>query len=277
MNRDSCWPNGSYFAPNELDVNPIHCGHDEALDGTNNGGWILPSGNTCTGATTPFQCTNVATDGPTNITLQRVDGFAGMELVYKCCLPNDCDNGPTDIIIANIYSKLLSDVMTYYICIGQIFIIENTFDPPSDITAIPQSYTVHCVIVRSQVTLGDLFLTEFHYYYKDTSSDIDLTNTYCSSQTGYDCTIGPDDTTVTTDVSPDPPTDRPITVTWEAKEISSGAFRQNNNNGDHEIECNAARLFSARMSIVTIEGICILTLARSLCLCTANFVLNLFI
>ena len=36
----------------------------------------------------PIQCTNVATDGPTNITLQRVDGFAGMELVYKCCLHN---------------------------------------------------------------------------------------------------------------------------------------------------------------------------------------------
>ena len=40
-----------------------------------------------------------------------------MELVYKCCLPNDCDNEPTDIIIANIYRKLLSDVTNYYICI----------------------------------------------------------------------------------------------------------------------------------------------------------------
>ena len=258
MNRGSCWPNGSYFAPQELDVNPIHCGHDEALDGTNDGGWILPSGNPCTSSTSPFQCTNVATDGPTNITLQRVGPFAGMELVYKCCLPNDCDNGPTDIIIANIYSKLLSDVMTYYICIGPIFIIENTFDPPSDITTIPQSYTVHCVIIRSQLTLGDLFLTEFHYYYKDTSSDIDLNSTYCSSQTGYDCTIGPDDTTVTTDVSPDPPIDRPITVTWEAEEISSGAFRQDNNNGDHEIECYAIRNAATRISTVTIEGICVM-------------------
>ena len=101
----------------------------------------------------------------------------------------------------------------------------------------------------------DHFFNEFHYYYKDTSSDIDLTNTYCSSQTGYDCTIGPDDTTVTTDVSPDPPTDRPITVTWEAEEISSGAFRQNNNNGDHEIECYAVRNAATRTSTVTIEGI----------------------
>ena len=106
MNRGSCWPDGSYFAHNELDVNPIHCVHNAALDGTNPGGWILPSGASCNSTTSPFQCTNVATDGPTNITLQRVGGFAGMELVYKCCLPNDCDNGPTDIIIANIYGKL---------------------------------------------------------------------------------------------------------------------------------------------------------------------------
>ena len=106
MNRGSCWPNGSYFAPNELDINPIHCGHDEALDGTNPGGWILPSGAPCNSTTSPIQCTNVATDGPTNITLQRVAGFNQMELVHKCCLPNDCDNGPTDIIIANIYGKL---------------------------------------------------------------------------------------------------------------------------------------------------------------------------
>ena len=141
--------------------------------------------------------------------------------------------------------------------IAQIFIIENTFDPPSDITAIPQSYTVHCVIVRSQATVGPdmVFLTEFHYYYKDTSTNINLTSTYCSSQTGYDCTIGPDNTTVTTDVSPDPPTDRPITVTWEAEEISSGAFRQNNNNGDHVIECYARRNAATRTSTVTIEGI----------------------
>ena len=64
----------------------------------------------------------------------------------------------------------------YCLCIGSIYIIENTFDPPSDITAIPQSYTVHCVIVGERIW-------EFHYYYQD-NSDIDLTSTYCSSQTG---------------------------------------------------------------------------------------------
>ena len=89
-----------------MDVNHISCVHDAALDGTNDGGWILPSGDPCTSTTSPIQCNDVATDGPTNITLQRVADFGGMELVYKCCLPNDC-NRPTDIIIANIYGKLI--------------------------------------------------------------------------------------------------------------------------------------------------------------------------
>ena len=106
MNRGSCWPNGSYFKPTDLSYNYIYCKHNEALDGTNDGGWILPSGDPCNSTTSPIECTNVATDGPTNIALQKVERFDGMELEYKCCLPNDCDNGPTDIIIANIYRKL---------------------------------------------------------------------------------------------------------------------------------------------------------------------------
>ena len=117
MNRGSSWPNGSYFRSNDIDDNHISCIYCEALDRSraNDGGWILPIGSSCSSGTSPIKCTNVATDGPTNITLQRVaDGSAVMELVYKCCLPNDCDNRPTDIIIANIYRKLLSDVPIYF-------------------------------------------------------------------------------------------------------------------------------------------------------------------
>ena len=95
------------------------------------------------------------------------------------------------------------------------------------------------------------------------SSDIDLTSNYCSSQTGYDRSLATDNT-VTTDVSPDDVVDKTITVTWKAEEISSGAFRQDNNNGDHEIECNARRGIT-RTSIVTIKGISIIVLLSYEC------------
>ena len=101
----SFWHNGSYFRPSHLDDNHLLCVHSEALDGVNDGGWIYPDGTSCTSSTSPIQCNTIATDGPTNITLQRVDYLNNTELVYKCCLPNDCNNGPTDIIIANIYRK----------------------------------------------------------------------------------------------------------------------------------------------------------------------------
>ena len=55
-------------------------------------------------------------------------------------------------------------------------------------------------------------------------------------------------------MSPDDAIDETITVTWEAEEISSGTFRQNNNNGDHVIECNAIRGSTTRLSTVTVRG-----------------------
>ena len=104
VNKGSLWPNGSYFLFSNLEDNPISCVHSvEALHG---GGWVLPNNNPCNSTTSPIQCTNVTTGGPTNITLQRVaEGFNDIELVYKCCLPYDCSDSKADIIIANIYSE----------------------------------------------------------------------------------------------------------------------------------------------------------------------------
>ena len=143
-----------------------------------------------------------------------------------------------------LLTKFYKQLLVFFI--DSVRIIDNTFDPPSDVTVIPQSYTVHCVIVGASID-------DFHYYYQN-NSNIDLTSAYCSSQTGYDCSLATDNT-VTTDVSPDDVIDKTITVTWEAEEISSGAFRQDNNNGDHEIECNARRGGTTRLSTVTVRGI----------------------
>ena len=129
--------------------------------------------------------------------------------------------------------------------IASIYLLENVFDPPSDITAIPQSYTVHCIIVGGK-------LYEFHYYYQG-NSNIDLTSTYCSSQTGYDCSIATDNT-VTSNMTPDDVIDKTVTVTWEAETITNGAFRQDSNDGDHIIQCNARRGYTTRVSNVTIKG-----------------------
>ena len=93
-----------------------------------------------------------------------------------------------------------------------------------------------------------------NYYYQDMySSDIALTCDYCSSQTGYSCCLNTNNT-VTSEITPDDVRDKTITVTWKAEEISSGAFRQSNNNGDHVIKCNAIRQRANRASIIIIKG-----------------------
>ena len=135
-------------------------------------------------------------------------------------------------------------IVKYSMSVGSMYIINSWFDPPSDITAIPQSYTVHCIIIGVIHAIN-----EFHYYYHN-STDIVLNSTYCSSQTGYDCSLA--NNTVTSDMTPDNVVDVTITVTWEAEEISSGAFRQDN--GDHIIKCNATRHQRVRISTITVRG-----------------------
>ena len=97
-------PNGSYLRLEE--DNYIYCVHSEALDDADPGGSIYSDGTPCTNTTSPLQCNDVSTaGGPTSITVEKVASFAGMTAVLKCCLPNDCNNETTDIMIANIYGK----------------------------------------------------------------------------------------------------------------------------------------------------------------------------
>ena len=105
LNRGKCWRNGSYFRPGSAaQTTPISCVHSAPYNG---GGWVLPNGAPCTNSTTPFECNIVAADGPTDVSLLRiVNGIIFTDLGYKCCLPNGCDDGPTDVIIANIFGKV---------------------------------------------------------------------------------------------------------------------------------------------------------------------------
>ena len=101
MNGAVCYTNGSYFLHENLDDNPLTCGHSDAGGGQ----WLYPDGTTCTNTSSPTQCTHDDTDGNT-IVLRRVDSSGiGDELGYTCCLPHSCNNANTDMITANIYCK----------------------------------------------------------------------------------------------------------------------------------------------------------------------------
>ena len=106
-------------------------------------------------------------------------------------------------------------------------------EQPPDVTIIPQTYKVNCIIAGRVVDRG------LRFYY----ASIELTNSICSNSDGFTCTVTKDNgvSGLTSDITPNKLRHGLLTVTWEAEEISSGVFRQDNNNGDHRIRCSAQR------------------------------------
>ena len=118
-----CRSNGTYFRDSDLDIskpnsdNRIHCVlPNEILD---DGEWLRPDGQpvNCNDDAKhdPFVCNK--TISPTaNITLYLNDDddfspLAGgndkhnVELQYKCCLPTNCSDPNTNIMIINVFGE----------------------------------------------------------------------------------------------------------------------------------------------------------------------------
>ena len=131
-------------------------------------------------------------------------------------------------------------MMLIIILLVEIYIIDITVELPHDITAVPQTYKVNCIIAGR----GEYLAVK--YYYDDNNADVELTTNLCSDSDGFQCTttldIGDVENGVshlTSRVTPNALRHGLLTVTWEAEEIDRGIFRQDNNDGDHIIKCGA--------------------------------------
>ena len=126
---------------------------------------------------------------------------------------------------------------------------------PPDITAVLQTYKVNCIIAGN----GNSITLRFYY---DDDNSVELTNNTCTTGDGFTCNktlnIGDTNTGVSHlayDITPNALRHGLLTVTWEAEEISSGVFRQDNNDGDHRIRCNAQRLnVNRNTDHITVRG-----------------------
>ena len=104
----TCYPNGSYFAIDNLNTMPLSCGTNRTLA---SGEVLLPNGSTCDNASRPIECTKKHEDDTNGFALMWTNNGSSCHSTstgvrgYKCCLPYSCDNDSTDIIIANIYCK----------------------------------------------------------------------------------------------------------------------------------------------------------------------------
>ena len=95
-----------------------------------------------------------------------------------------------------------------------------------------------------------------HYY--DDDSDIELTQYCTDTHDGYSCSV--DSQSITTNYTYSDTSDYTVTVEWEGKTISDGAFRQSQHDGDHVHVCTAASgisiepIHKGRTKYITVRG-----------------------
>ena len=123
-----CYFNGSYFWDETVntETEPLSC----VLPGTSltTGEWVRvadpldPVDCNTNSNSDPFRCTNVTSPNATiSIWLTHILS-TDQEGLYKCCLPTNCSDPKTNIITANIFSKIsnyydiIYDIYYYRIC-----------------------------------------------------------------------------------------------------------------------------------------------------------------
>ena len=142
-------------------------------------------------------------------------------------IPTICLDPNTNMISANIFSKFSHCTCTHchlllIYCRMGTDRRHYTVDLPSDITVLPQNYTLHAIKVGK---LSQGFLQAANWYYESGSISTELCSRYRYS---YSCSTG-------NGLAVDRGNGRfdyTLTLTWSEKNITSGIL-QTNNNSDH--------------------------------------------
>uniref|UniRef100_A0A1X7T6E6 Fibronectin type-III domain-containing protein n=1 Tax=Amphimedon queenslandica TaxID=400682 RepID=A0A1X7T6E6_AMPQE len=209
MHDGNCYINGSYFWDSSIRLTPLECGlSNETLNG---GQWIGPNGVVpCPGNNLNLFCT-VGSGAKLGVYINNGylqplgDGW------YKCCLPTDCLDPNTNIMLANIF--IFAEIESFTVA-----------DLPSDMTVYPQEYKLNC--------------TKIGHYVYDISMSIGSTAlanyTNCRDRQ-YHHSICPGtvlvDSTNTIRYT--------VNITWDGMTVSSGSISQSTT-GDQMYQCRVA-------------------------------------
>ena len=97
-------------------------------------------------------------------------------------------------------------------------------DIPSDIARLPLTYILHANVVGQ---INNTLLNNATWYYESGSASIEITDGFCSGQSGYNCSIS----NVLLNQN-NGSYNYTLTVTWKGEDITSGILSQSND-GDH--------------------------------------------
>ena len=151
-------PTSIIFTSQEDNANysPLKC----ALPNTtlSRGEWVDPNGMPLSCNPDPLHCNK--SNNSASISLYRPNhNITFTEVVpknnfYKCCLPSSSSGTSTNKITVNIniFSKLYLILLLYTVICYQStvehvqIIVHNIVELPSDMTVVPQQYTVQCIL-----------------------------------------------------------------------------------------------------------------------------------
>ena len=187
MHNGNCYPNGSYFHDDRIKQDNLMC---VLPNSTLNGGeWVTSNGSSVNCNINPLHCNAMLS--PANISLYIPTGqniLPSDDGWYKCCLPTSCSDPSTNIITANIFSKYCSYRCVIAHCfifiIGWTQIEDITVDLPSDITVLPQNFTLHAIKIGA---FNRYYLKSANWYYESVNTSIGLCNGY---KYDYNCLVG---------------------------------------------------------------------------------------
>ena len=117
--------------------------------------------------------------------------------------------------------------------IGYIQIVEFRFELLSDMTVVPQQYTLHCVTIGDDGYTITVYGNDQQIYSENCENGNCIEQLLYSSNGTYDNTVN---------------------ITWDTETISSGSYSQSVN-GDQIYRCNVVLYSSNRNRYLTVKGI----------------------
>ena len=236
--------------------NGLHClfASDENAVTSAQVNWLYPNGNLvdCSNGIGQFNdisCSNIANNNGAILYASRFVNDWPIENsgVYTCCLLGNCSDGSSNRITVQIFgqsSVLLIVVSIFLLQLTLLFEISIHLDVesitdlyvtlPEDVTAVPQKYTIHCLINIACECAAASYL--FNYYMFMEGSLGEPAIDYCNEEPSLSCSEKVDNNNI-------PIVDNQLIVTWNATTvITQGDYHTPSTpaNGDHNFWCAAS-------------------------------------
>ena len=256
MHNGVCVPDSTFFQAEEIrfEANGLQCllASSEIAVSSAQVKWLYPDGNLvdCSkivAIQNDIGCSNAPNNnGAVLYTSTLVNDWPSLyNGVYTCCLPGNCFDGSTNSITVQIFGQSSLYNNRSYFPFALTFLFENSIPPgveaitdlyatsPQDVTAVPQNYTVHCLI--NETCDCAAMNSPFGYYMFMEGSLNEQAVQYCNEVSSLSCSEEFDSNDATA-------IDNQLTVTWYANTvITQGDYSYHTistpANGDHDFLC----------------------------------------